>query len=82
MLSCNCDEKCLKYKPLNCCADVQVRREEVKELIREDMLDEMVDKYLTESDTIWLLDLPAVSVSVDSEEAEAVRSVDARTQQS
>ncbi|XP_042564879.1 dynein axonemal intermediate chain 4 [Clupea harengus] len=54
-------------------SDVHVRREEVKEQIREDMLDEVVDQYLTESDTIWLLDMPAVSVSVDSEEAEAVR---------
>ncbi|XP_062412052.1 dynein axonemal intermediate chain 4 isoform X2 [Sardina pilchardus] len=54
-------------------SDVQVRREEVREQIMEDMLDEVVDHYLTESDTIWLLDLPAVSVSVDSEEAEAVR---------
>lgn len=45
----------------------------MKEQIREDMLDEVVDQYLTESDTIWLLDMPAVSVSVDSEEAEAVR---------
>ncbi|XP_041912029.1 dynein intermediate chain 4, axonemal [Alosa sapidissima] len=54
-------------------SDVQVRREEVKEQIMEDMLDEVVDHYLTESHTIWLLDLPAVSVSVDSEDAEVVR---------
>ncbi|KAL2089712.1 hypothetical protein ACEWY4_014400 [Coilia grayii] len=54
-------------------SDVQVKREEVKEQIREDMLDEVVNLHLTESDTIWLLDMPAVSVSVESDEAESVR---------
>ncbi|CAB1323935.1 unnamed protein product, partial [Coregonus sp. 'balchen'] len=52
-------------------SDVQVRREEVKELIKEEMLDDMVDRYLIESETLWLLDMPAISVSVDSEEAES-----------
>uniref|UniRef100_A0A4W5RD87 Dynein axonemal intermediate chain 4 n=1 Tax=Hucho hucho TaxID=62062 RepID=A0A4W5RD87_9TELE len=54
-------------------SDVQVRREEVKELIKEEMLDEVVDRYLIESETLWLLHMPAVSVSVDSEEAESVK---------
>ncbi|KAK1795746.1 hypothetical protein P4O66_001225 [Electrophorus voltai] len=52
---------------------VQVRREEIKEQIKEHMLDCMVDCYLTETETIWLLDMPALSVSVDSEEAEVVK---------
>ncbi|XP_036834501.1 dynein intermediate chain 4, axonemal isoform X3 [Oncorhynchus mykiss] len=54
-------------------SDVQVRREEVKELIKEEMLDDVVDRYLIESETLWLLHMPAVSVSVDSEEAESVK---------
>ncbi|XP_076871088.1 dynein axonemal intermediate chain 4 isoform X2 [Brachyhypopomus gauderio] len=54
-------------------SDVQVRREEIKEQIKEHMLDCMVDCYLTETETVWLLDMPAVSVSVDSEEAEMVK---------
>uniref|UniRef100_A0A4W4G6K8 Dynein axonemal intermediate chain 4 n=1 Tax=Electrophorus electricus TaxID=8005 RepID=A0A4W4G6K8_ELEEL len=55
-------------------SDVQVRREEIKEQIKEHMLDCMVDCYLTETETIWLLDMPALSVSMDSEEAEVVKS--------
>ncbi|KAK2889218.1 hypothetical protein Q8A67_014593 [Cirrhinus molitorella] len=53
--------------------DVQTRREKVKEQVREDIMDRVVDCYLTETETIWLLDIPAVSVSVDSEDAEAVK---------
>lgn len=53
--------------------DVQVRKDEVKEQVREDVLDSVLDCYLTETETIWLLDIPAVSVSVDSEDAEAVK---------
>ncbi|KAI1892126.1 hypothetical protein AGOR_G00150750 [Albula goreensis] len=37
------------------------------------MLTDTVDKYLSETETIWLLDLPGVSVSVESEEAAAVK---------
>ncbi|CAM4625075.1 unnamed protein product [Leuciscus chuanchicus] len=52
---------------------VQARREEVQEQVREDVLDSMVDIYLTETETIWLLDIPSVSVSEDSEDAETVK---------
>lgn len=45
----------------------------VKEQVREDVMDRVVDCYLTETETIWLLDIPTVSLSVDSEDAEAVR---------
>ncbi|XP_063057893.1 dynein axonemal intermediate chain 4 isoform X2 [Engraulis encrasicolus] len=54
-------------------SDVRVRREELKEQIREDMLDEIVDLHLVESDTLWLLDMPAVSVSTEDDEAQTVR---------
>ncbi|XP_066521592.1 dynein axonemal intermediate chain 4 [Hoplias malabaricus] len=54
-------------------SDVQVWREEVKEQIKEHMLDNVVDIYLTETETMWLLDIPAVCVSLDSDEAEAVK---------
>uniref|UniRef100_A0A6Q2X6J2 Dynein axonemal intermediate chain 4 n=1 Tax=Esox lucius TaxID=8010 RepID=A0A6Q2X6J2_ESOLU len=59
-------------------SDVQVKREEVKELIQEEMLDDMVDLYLVESDTLCLLDMPAISVSVDSMEAESVKERNSR----
>ncbi|KTF94613.1 hypothetical protein cypCar_00002299, partial [Cyprinus carpio] len=45
----------------------------VKEQVREDVMDRVVDCYLTETETIWLLDIPTVSLSVDSEDAEAAR---------
>ncbi|XP_048833522.1 dynein axonemal intermediate chain 4 [Brienomyrus brachyistius] len=53
-------------------SDLQVKKEEGKEVMREDMLDDVVEKYLTETATFWLLDMPAVSVSVDAAEAESV----------
>ncbi|CAL8348137.1 unnamed protein product [Gadus morhua 'NCC'] len=49
------------------------KREEVQEEWSEDMLDDIVDCYITETDTITLLEMPGVSVSVDAEDADAVR---------
>ena len=57
------------------CPEGQGKREEVKEQWSEHMLDDIVDCYLTETDTITLLDMPGVSVSVDAEDAESVRLV-------
>ncbi|NXK78784.1 WDR78 protein, partial [Amazona guildingii] len=51
--------------------DVQARQEETKELSEAD-LDRRVDIYLTETETIWILDLPAVVMSTESEDAERV----------
>ncbi|KAM4629884.1 dynein axonemal intermediate chain 4 [Polymixia lowei] len=53
-------------------SDVHVQREEVKEQVREDMLDDVVDCCITETDTVVLLDMPGISVSVDADDAEAV----------
>lgn len=53
--------------------DIQTRREEPNEQVQENILDNTVDCYLTETETIWFLDIPAVSVSVESEEAEALK---------
>ncbi|KFV19790.1 WD repeat-containing protein 78, partial [Tauraco erythrolophus] len=49
--------------------DVQVRREEVKEELTREDLDRRVDIYLTETETVWILDMPSVAVSVESEDA-------------
>ncbi|XP_028942765.1 WD repeat-containing protein 78, partial [Antrostomus carolinensis] len=49
-------------------SDVQVRQEETEELTEED-LDRTVDIYLTETETIRILDMPSVAVSVESEDA-------------
>uniref|UniRef100_A0A8B9N6N1 Dynein axonemal intermediate chain 4 n=1 Tax=Accipiter nisus TaxID=211598 RepID=A0A8B9N6N1_9AVES len=49
-------------------SDVQVRQEEIREWTKED-LDRRVDIYLTETETIWILDMPSVVVSVESEDA-------------
>ncbi|XP_051568768.1 dynein axonemal intermediate chain 4-like [Myxocyprinus asiaticus] len=53
--------------------DVQGPIEQVKEQVMEYILDSVADCYLTETETFWLLDIPAVSVSGDSEDAEAVK---------
>nr|XP_009687174.1 PREDICTED: WD repeat-containing protein 78 isoform X3 [Struthio camelus australis] len=52
--------------------DIQVRREEIKEQLTKEDLDRRVDIYLTETETIWMLDMPSVMVSVESEDAEKV----------
>uniref|UniRef100_A0A672UTY2 WD repeat domain 78 n=1 Tax=Strigops habroptila TaxID=2489341 RepID=A0A672UTY2_STRHB len=52
--------------------DVQVRQEEIKEELTEADLDRRVDIYLTETETIWILNLPAVVMSTESEDADRV----------
>ncbi|NWX41758.1 WDR78 protein, partial [Steatornis caripensis] len=54
-------------------SDVQVRREETKEELTKEDLDSRVDIYLTETETIWILDMPSVVVSVESEDAGRVQ---------
>ena len=53
----------------------QGKREEVKEQWSEDMLEDIVDCYITETDTMTLLEIPGVSVSTDAEDAQSVRFV-------
>ena len=44
----------------------------------EEDLEKTVDIDLTETETIWLLDMPGVCVSLESEEAAAIREQNAR----
>ncbi|NXJ72081.1 WDR78 protein, partial [Rostratula benghalensis] len=48
---------------------VQVRPAEMKEELTEEDLERSVEVYLTETETLWMLDLPSVVVSVESEDA-------------
>ncbi|NXN45478.1 WDR78 protein, partial [Rhinoptilus africanus] len=50
-------------------SDVQGSKEEIKEEPTKEDLDRRVDIYLTETETIWILDMPSVAVSVESEDA-------------
>ncbi|NXJ32466.1 WDR78 protein, partial [Ciconia maguari] len=50
-------------------SDVHVRQEEIKEELTKADLDRRVDIYLTETETFWILDMPSVAVSVESEDA-------------
>ncbi|NWU73046.1 WDR78 protein, partial [Pterocles burchelli] len=52
--------------------DVQVRQEEIKEELTEEDLDRRVDIYLTETETLWIWDMPSVVVSAESEDAARV----------
>nr|XP_060629680.1 dynein axonemal intermediate chain 4 [Anolis sagrei ordinatus] len=54
-------------------SDVQIRREEVQEQLTKEDLEKRVDIFLTETETIWLFDMPTLMVSTESEEAESVR---------
>ena len=49
------------------------KRQEVQEVPTEDDLGNVVDIVLTETDTIWMLDLPDTKVSKESEEAPGVK---------
>ncbi|XP_068095374.1 dynein axonemal intermediate chain 4 isoform X2 [Hyperolius riggenbachi] len=53
-------------------SDIHTRKDEVQEQPREEDLDKMINVYLTETDTIWLLDVPMAVIAADSEEAESV----------
>ena len=54
-------------------SEIKHKRVDVEEDLKEDDLDKIVDLTLTETETIWLLDMPGVCVSTESEEAESVR---------
>ncbi|NXU94930.1 WDR78 protein, partial [Xiphorhynchus elegans] len=48
---------------------VQVGQEEVEAALTEEELDQRVDIYLSETDTLWMFDMPSVLVSVEAEDA-------------
>ena len=52
---------------------MRYKREEVKEELTEEDLEKPVPISLMETDTIWLLDIIGVSVSLESEEAEHIK---------
>ncbi len=52
---------------------IQYKREDMKEDLTEEDLEKIIDINLVETDTIWLLDMPGVCVSSESEEAPAIR---------
>ncbi|XP_060071866.1 dynein axonemal intermediate chain 4-like [Ylistrum balloti] len=54
-------------------ADIRHKREEVKETLTEADLEKEVDLTLTETETIWLLDLPTICVSTESDEAAGIK---------
>lgn len=53
-------------------AEIRHKREDIKEDLKEEDLDKIVDLTLTETETIWLLDMPGVCVSTESDEAAIV----------
>ena len=48
-------------------------REPVKEELTDKDLEKIVDLTLTETETIWLLDMPGVCCSTESEEAAGIQ---------
>ncbi|GAA6215260.1 WD repeat-containing protein 78-like isoform X2 [Lates japonicus] len=49
------------------------KRDHVKQHVTEEMLDEVVDIWLIETDTISLLDIPSTIVSEDADDAETIK---------
>ena len=52
--------------------EIKHKREDIKEDLNESDLEKIVDLTLTETETIWLLDMPAICVSMESDEAAIV----------
>lgn len=53
--------------------EVLMKRDNVKQHVTEEMLDEIVEICLSETDTISLLDIPSTFVSEDTNDAEAIK---------
>ncbi|XP_038562176.1 dynein intermediate chain 4, axonemal-like [Micropterus salmoides] len=53
--------------------EVQRKRDNVKQHVTDEMLGEDVDIFLSETDTISLLDIPSTFVSEDADDAEAIK---------
>ena len=58
-----------------------VVRQDVKEDLTEEDLEKIVTFNLTETETIWLLDMPGICVSTESEEAAVVHEKNERYQE-
>uniref|UniRef100_A0A670YHM4 Dynein axonemal intermediate chain 4 n=1 Tax=Pseudonaja textilis TaxID=8673 RepID=A0A670YHM4_PSETE len=63
----------LRRDTISSFTDVQVRREEMLEQLTKHDLEKAVDILLTETETIWLFNMPTAMISSESEEAEDVR---------
>lgn len=51
--------------------DVKVKKDTEKEQVTEDMLKDITEVFISETDTFSLLDMPSTFVCVDADEAEA-----------
>ncbi|KAG8132515.1 hypothetical protein E2320_010369 [Naja naja] len=63
----------LRRDTISSFTDVQVRREEILEQLTKHDLEKTVDILLTETETIWLFNMPTAMISSESEEADDVR---------
>lgn len=52
--------------------EVLMKTDNLKQHVTEEMLDEVVEICLSETDTISLLDIPSTFVSEDADDAEAI----------
>lgn len=52
--------------------DLHRKRNSVKEQVTDNMLKAVIDVYISETDSISLLDIPSTFVSVDADNAEAI----------
>ena len=73
--------ECEPYFSSICTPEIRHRREEVKEVLTEADLDKVVDINLSETEMIWLLDMPGIRISSDSDEAAEVRERNQRYQE-
>ena len=62
----------LTHSSLPSFSEIRHKREDVKEELTESDLDKVIDISLSETETIWLLDIPSICVSTESDEAQEV----------
>lgn len=53
--------------------EILMKADSMKQQVTDKMLDESAEIYLSETDTISLLDIPSTSVSEDANDADAIK---------
>ncbi|XP_052239028.1 dynein axonemal intermediate chain 4-like isoform X2 [Dreissena polymorpha] len=61
------------HEPTSAWGEIRRKHEDVKEDLNEGDLEKIVDLQLTETETIWLLDMPGICVSLETDEAATVQ---------
>ena len=62
-------------------SEMKMRRDDMKEVLSESDLEREITVNLTETDTIWMLDIPGICVAEGGEETSAIIAQNERYQE-